>query len=231
MTTGLRETVLQIVNRVERKLRVPTSAALTSTKLSRELLDLLNEVLDEISDAGDWQEYKRETEVTAAASTATYEVAVSGLVKNVREIVFGSAAAPLVWRDMEDIRLLNRVSSYGQPRQVCIEGVNASSGNPIFRVTPVPTQAVVSGNPTKAFNVLYFQKPPLYGTGDGSVTVVFPSNLVVAGVYAKALLAESGGAPTNEYQTAYAEYIRMRREVNNRFNADVNAATFFKPRH
>ena len=227
MTTGLRETVIQIINRVERKLRVPAQSSLTATKLTRELLDLLNETIDEISDAGDWQEYKRETEVTALSSTAAYEVTVSGNVKNVREIVFGSAAAPLVWRDMEDIRLLNRVSSYGNPRQVCIEGVNASSGNPIFRVTPVPTQAVASG---KTFNVLYFQKPPLYGTSDANVTVVFPSNLVVAGVYAKALLAESGGAPTNEYQVAIAEFLRMRREVNNRFNADINAATFFKPR-
>lgn len=227
MTTGLRETVIQIVNRVERKLGVPVSSTLTATKLSRELLDLLNETLDEISDSGDWREYLRETNVTALASTATYEVQVSGLVKNVREIVFGSAAAPLIWRDMEDIRLLNRISSYGVPRQTCIEGVNASSGNPNFRVAPVPTAADASG---KTFNVLYFQKPGLYGTSDGAQTVVLPANLVAQGLYAKALLKESGGSPTNEYTVAYGEYLKMRREVNNRFNADVSKDIYFQPR-
>lgn len=227
MTTGLRETVLTIVNRVERKLGLNPSASLTANKKSVELLGMLNETLDEISDASDWHEYLREANVTAAASTATYEVAVSGLVKNVREIVFGSGAAPLVWRDMEEIRLLNRSNNYGTPRQVAIEGINVSSGNPNFRVTPIPTQAVASG---KTFNVLYFQKPPIYGTSDGAVTVVFPALLVTMGLYAKALLTESGGAPTNEYTVAFTEYLRMRKEANNRFVADMDRTIRFFPR-
>ena len=227
MTTGLRETVLQIVNRVERKLGVPVSAALTSTKLSRELLDMLNEILDEISDAGDWAEYQRTANITALASTANYEVEVSGLVKNVREIVFGSATSPLIWRDLEDLRQLTRISTFGQPRQVSINGVNASSGNPNFLVSPVPAQVDASG---KTFELLYYQKPALYGTSDGYQTVVFPSNLVTQGLYAKALLKESGGDPTGEYQVAYTEFLRMRKEANNRFNYDSGKTVYFQPK-
>jgi hypothetical protein len=225
MTTGLRETVLGVINRVERKLGLVASSAVTSTKKSRELLDMLNEVMDEISDAGDWQEYFRTTTVAAISSTASYEVAVSGLVKNVREIIYASAVSPLLWEDYQTVRQLNRTNNYGTPRQVCIEGVNASSGNPNFRVTPVPTD--VSG---KSFEVLYYQKPQNYTTSDGALVIPFPSNLVVQGLYAKALLNESGGAQTGEYQVAITEFIRMRREVANRFNADVGSDTYFRPR-
>lgn len=228
MTTGLRETVIQIINRVERRLGLNASAAITSTKKSRELLDALNEVMDEISDAGDWQEYRRTTEVTAAASTATYEIAVSGLVKNVKEIVFASAAAPLVPVDDEEIRLLTRIGTYGTPRQFALVGVNASSGNPNFRVSPVPSSAAVSGN--KTFEVLYYQKPELYTTSDGAKTVPLPANLVFQHLLAKALLIESGGTATPEYQVAYAEALRMRREANNRFNADTGTTVYFRPK-
>lgn len=227
MTTGLRETVLSVINRVERRLGLNASSTLTATKKSRELLDVLNEVMDEISDAGDWQEYRRTAVVTAVASTAQYEIAVSGLVKNVREIVYASAPSPLIPVDDEEIRLLNRVSIIGEPRQFAITGVNASSGNPNFTVSPVPGSAQASG---ETFGILYFQKPELYTTSNASAVIPFPSNLVFQGLLAKALLIESGGTPTNEFQTAYAEYLRMRREVNNRFNADVYSYVQFRPR-
>ena len=225
MTTGLRETVLAVINRVERKLGLNASAAITTTKKSRELLDMLNEVMDDISDTGDWQEYFRTVNITAISSTAVYEVAVSGLVKNVREVIYGSAVSPLIWEDFQTIRQLNRIGNYGTPRQVAIEGVNASSGNPNFRVAPVPTD--VSG---KTFEVLYFQKPQNYTTSDTSTVIPLPSNLVVMGLYAKALLSESGGNPTREFQAAYTEYLKLKRESNNRFNADVGLDTYFRPR-
>jgi hypothetical protein len=225
MTTGLRETVLTVINRVERKLGLNASSAVTSTKKSRELLDMLNEVMDEIADSGDWQEYIREVNVTAISSTAVYEVQVSGLVKNVNEIVYGSATSPLIWQDLATLRQLNRIGNYGTPRQVAIEGVNVSSGNPNFRVAPIPTD--VSG---KTFNVLYFQKPFIYSTTNGALVIPFPANLVVQSLYAKALLSESGGNPTREFQTAYTEALRMRKEANNRFNADVGNSVYFQPR-
>ena len=225
MTTGLRETVLSVINRVERKLGLNASSAITSTKKSRELLEMLNEVMDDISDTGDWQEYFRTTSIAAISSVALYEVQVSGLVKNVREIIYASAPSALIWEDMQTVRQLNRINNYGTPRQVAIEGVNVSSGNPNFRVSPAPIN--VSG---KSFEVLYFQKPQNYTTSDAATVIPLPSNLVVMGLYAKALLSESGGNPTREFQAAYTEYLKLKKEANNRFNADVGLDTYFRPR-
>lgn len=230
MTTGLRESVLNIINRVERKLGLNASSTLTSTKMTRILLDLLNEAVDEISDSGDWQEFYRETDVSAQSSTGEYEVAVSGLVKRIYEIAWATDTSPLNACDVQDIRLYQRQGSFGSPRHFAIVGVNASSGNPNFRVHPIP----VSGSTwvsaeNRVFHVAWFQKPALYATTDASQVVVLPANLVVQSVYAKALLHENGGNPSNEFQTAYTEALRMRREALNRFNSDTSTDVRFVP--
>ena len=222
MPTGLRQTVLEIVNRVERKLGLNASSALTSTRKSRELLDMLNEVIEEISDAGDWQEMYREAVVSATSSVAEYEVAVSGLVKNVQEISWDGDTSPLNPVDPQDIRRFNRISNFGTPRHFAIVGVNVSSGNPNFRVHPVPTTAA-------NFSVAYFQKPDLYTVSAASDTVSFPANLVFMGLYAKAMLHENGGEATGEYQATMAEYLRSRRESLNRYNADTGTDVYFVP--
>lgn len=222
MTTGLRETVLSIVNRVERKLGMNVSATLTATSMSRVLLDMLNEVMDEISDSGDWQEMIQEVTVASQSSVGAYEVAVSGLVKRIHEISWNNDVAPLYPVDIADIRLFQRTNTYGSPRQFAIFGVNASSGNPLFRVHPVPTTAA-------AFSCLVFVKPSLYTTSSGSSIVPFPSNVAVQGLYAKALLFENGGERTAEFQTAYVEYQRMKKEAMARFNSDTGNDVSFVP--
>lgn len=218
MTTGLRSTALEIVNRVRLKLGYNTVSDFSS-KNAEMLLGLLNETISEISDFGDWHEMYREATVTAAASVGEYEVAVSGLVKNVYEIQFGTQVAPLEVRDITDIRRLQRLSGTGEPRQFSIVGVNASSGNPTFRVYPVPG----SSQAGKTFDIAYYQKPEALTTAATATTVQFPAELVFKGVYAKALLEENGGEPTAEYQAAYTEYIRARKETLNRLRADTGS--------
>ena len=66
-------------------------------------------------------------------------------------------------------------------------------------------------------------------TADASAVPAFPARVLVQGTYAKALLEENGGEPTPQYQTAYAEYIRMRSEALNRFNADTGTDIYFTP--
>ena len=51
----VRKTVVQIINEVERRLAVDASTSAGATKLSTMLVDLLNDTIDEVSDAGDWQ--------------------------------------------------------------------------------------------------------------------------------------------------------------------------------
>lgn len=215
---ALRQTVLQVINEVERLLNVSTSTALTSNTFTRVLLRLLNETVDELSDLGDWQELYDEILVTASSSVVEYEVHASGgLVQRVDEITFNNSVAPLYVKTPEDMRRLQRLSSFGPPRQFAIIGVNASSGNPLFRPWPVPG----SSQNNQTFRVCYFIKPPLYTTSDGSIVIPFPANVVIQGLYSKALLEENGGEPTREFETSYAAYIRMRAEAQKRFNADT----------
>jgi hypothetical protein len=225
MTTGLRDTALNIVNRVRRKLGY-NAVTDFSSKNARMLLEMLNEVVSEVSDEGDWPEMYREVFVTASSSVGEYEVRVSGLVQSVYEIGFQNQIAALEPRDIKDLRLWQRLGNTGEPRQFAIVGVNASSGNPLFRVHPIPG----SSQAGETFDVAYYQKPEALTTAQGGVTVPFPSELLFKGLYAKALLEENGGERSTEYQTAYTEYIRDRRETLRRFTADTGSDIYIIPR-
>lgn len=223
--TQQRQTILQIVNRVQRKQAINETTTLTQTKNATVLLDMLNEVVSELGDYGRWQELYRNVEITAQSSVGDYTIAVSAVVHDVFEIVYDNQIAPLEVRDLEDIRRLQRIGSFGTPRQFGIIGVNASTGNPIFGVYPIPGQ-VEAGNP---FQVAYYIKPPLYETTDANVIVPFPADVVFQGVYAKALLEDNGGEPTRQYQLAYAEYERMKNAALNRYNSSTGTDTYLQP--
>ena len=219
-TIAVRRDVIKIINEVERRLGLSESATLTPTKLATVLLDLLNDVIDEVSDYGDWPQMFREVDVTASSSAGSYEVVVSSQVKNIYEIVWDNDVAPLEVRTIEDMRRLQRLASFGTPRQFAIVGV--SGVNPLFRVYPIPTTAAT-------FDIAYYKKPSLLGTTDVSAVPAFPSRVLVQGLYAKALLEENGGEPTREYQAAYGEYTNMRTESLNRFTADTGTDFYLVP--
>lgn len=216
------QSAIGIINEVLRKLGLNTATNLNDSKLSTLLVDYLNDVIDEVSDFGDWQQMFREATVTAQSSVGTYELAVSGNVKNIYEIVWDNQVSPLEVRTIEDIRRLQRLTSFGTPRQFAVVGVSGT--NPLFRVYPVPTTAA-------KFDIAYYKKPGILAavTANNSAIPAFPGRLLIQGVYAKALLQENGGEQTQEYQTAYAEYIRMRQEALNRFNADTGTDTYITP--
>ena len=219
--SDINRSVIQIINEVQRRLGVNQTTAVNDTKLSSVLLDFLNDVLDEVSDMGDWPQMFREASVTSQSSVGTYEAAVSGNIKNVYEIAWDSSTSPLNVVTIEDMRRMQRLSLFGTPRHFCVtevSGVNAK-----FRVSPIPTTAAV-------FDIAYYKKPTLFIASDLSAVPNFPSRCLVQGTYAKALLEESGGEPTTEYQTAYTEYIRMRKEAMNRLTYDTGTDIFLVPR-
>ena len=219
-TSDVRKSILEIVNVVQRKLAVNVTSSLTETIQANLLLDLLNDVIDEVSDMGDWQQMFREVEVTAISSVGTYEIKASAQVKNIYEIVWDSDVAPLEVLDIQDIRRLQRLASHGTPRQFAVVGV--SGANPLIRVHPIPTTAAT-------FDTAFYKKPRYYTTDDGAIVPGFPAKVLEKGLYAKALLEEAGGEPTEQSKTAYAEYARVRSEALNRFTADTGTDTYFTP--
>lgn len=225
--TDLRQTILQIINQVQIKLGVNTTSSLTATKLSTVLLRLLNETVDECADFGSWQELYEEVLVTAQSSVNSYVITpTSGnTIKNIYEVRFQGQTAAMYPVSIEDIRLLGQLNSYGVPIQYAVKGVDQSTGNPKMQTYPTP--GVSQSGMT--FNVALYNKPRLYTTSDINVTPVFPANVLIQGTYAKAMLEENGGEPTNQYQIAYQEYLRMRKEALNRYTSDTGAAMYIQP--
>ena len=192
-----RQTVIGIINEVERRLGVSESTQLNTTKLTTVLVDHLNDVLDDVSNYGDLPEMFREVQVTASSSVTAYEVAVSGNLKNIYEIHWSTApSSPLNVRSISEIRRLQKLRSYGVPRSFAMTEV--SGVNPIFRGYPIPGTS--QNNLT--FDVAYYKKPRLYTavTADSTATPAFPSRMLVAGVLARALLEESGYEETSRYK-------------------------------
>ena len=211
----VKNSAVGIINEVMRKLGLKTVTNLSDTKLSSVLTDFLNDVVDEISDYGDWQEMFRETTVQSISSIGTYEIPVSGNVKNILEVSWDRQVSPLDVVSIEEILRLQRVGTKGgNPRNYAVVGVSAN--NPIIRISSIPTTAA-------PIVVAYYKKPAVIiaATANNSAMPAFPARMLVQGVYAKALLEENGGTQTPEYQVAYTEYQRMRNETLNRFNYDT----------
>jgi hypothetical protein len=214
MTIGdIRYTVLQTVNEVMEKLGLDTVSSLTSNKVSRELVKHINDVVDDLSDFGNWMEVLATTRVTAQVSVRDYYFTVSGVVKNVGDIYLSNKRGPLQSVDIQEMRIMTRATAMGQPTQFCIFGTD-TNGQPIIRVRPTPD----ASQDGQLFSILYYKKPSLYTTADAATVIPFPSRVVVLGVLAAYTLRESGGAETPMYQMFYKQYLEKRREAYNRFN-------------
>lgn len=225
---SLKLTTLQVLNAVQERLGVNKTTTLFQTKQARVLVDLLNEVQDELSDFAEWQELYAETTVAATTSVAAYTLDTSddSLVNKIEEITWASAISSLYPISKEDVRRLRRTGSFGEPRQFSIMGTDEITGNPRFEVYPTPGTNQSSGS----FIISYYKKPNiLLVSADSSTVLPFPGQLLVNGLYAKALLEENGGEPTPQFQMAQATYERQKQEASNRWNADVGTDIFFIP--
>ena len=191
------------------------------------LLQLLNELIAEIHDYGNWPQYYEEAIVTASSSVRQYSVSVSGReVHNLIEVAFEGQAGELENRPVEDIRRLRRVSkgTTGTPRQYSLIDTDVS-GNPRIEVYPQP--GTTQNN--KTFNIAIYSREPLLSTSDTAKELKFPGNLLVSGLYANALLEENGGEQTAQFQTAFALFQKMLRESQNRFTSDTEDTIRFTP--
>lgn len=222
--TDLRMSLLNIVNEVQRKLGLNTTAALNSTKVSTELVDHVNDVVDDISDFGNWMEQLATAKVTALTSVATYSIGVSGVVKSIGDIYLSTRRGPLSSVDIDTMRILTRTTTMGQPSQFCIMGTD-SNGNPSIRVRPTPD----SSNNGSLFSILYYLKPSIYTVSDGSTIVPFPSRVVILGTLAAYTLRESGGAETPLYQMYFQQYMQAKKNAYARMNSGTGWDVNFTP--
>lgn len=222
--TDIRKSVIGIINEARQKFGLNEVNSLTSDKEATLMLTILNDVIDEVSDYGDWKEMYRETVVTASSSVFDYSVESSALVKNIHELSFDDDISPMWLTTLDDILRLDRIRSYGRPRQWEIVSVD-DNANPVVRLFPIPSS--VENN--KLIKVKYYKKPRLYTTADVSTVPKFPSRMLVAGLVAKKSLEESGGVPTQQFVAYNTLYEKSLRDTFNRFQGNTGSDSYFRP--
>jgi len=223
-STDIRKNVLGIVNEARKKFVLTSAATLTDDSEAELMVEILNDVIDEVTDYGDWKENIKEVVVTASSSVADYSIETNTLVKNVHEIAFDDDISPMWLTTFDDILRLNRIKMYSRPRQWAIVGVD-DNANPKVRVFPTPG----TNENNKTFKITYYEKPRLYTTADVSAVPIYPSRVLVAGLVAKKCLEESGGAQTQQYVGYLADYQNKLKEAYNRFHSDSGSDTYFRP--
>lgn len=221
----LKYTVLQTVNEVLRKVGLNEVATVGANKLSKQIVDHINDTVSDLSDYGNWQETLVTANITAQSSVNNYVLQTSAVIKNIGDVFSSTRVGPLMAVSVGEMRIMTRVTSYGEPSQYSIFGVDAATGNPNIRVRPTP----VSANLPSLFSVLYYIKPPMYTTSDDAVVIPFPARVVVQGTLAAYVLNESEGSPTAMYQSYQTNYVEMRREAFNRYNFDTGNNIAFTP--
>lgn len=221
---NIRFTVLQTVNEVQRKLGLDSTASLSANKIAIELVDHVNDVVSDLSDFGNWMETLATAQVTALSSVRDYSIPTSSVVKNVGDIYIAGRAGALSNISVQDMRLLTRTTSFGQPSQYTIYGTD-TNGNPTIRLRPTPDSSLNGA----LISVLYYTKPSIYTTSDTNTVIPYPARVVVLGVLAAYTLRESGGAQTDMYSMFYKMYVDERRESLSRFNSDTGWDVSFTP--
>ena len=215
-----RMTALQLINEVRLLIGLNTITSLTTDKQARVALRLLNEVISEMANAGDWHELLGSANVTAVVSVREYGLGLKHPVHHIHEIAVSGRPQSLYPIELSKYTRYARAGGVGTPNFFTIKGVD-SQGNPKFAVHPQPSSAE-SGN---FFGVLYYKKPRLFLTCDADIEIEFPANVVVNGLYAKMLEEEAGGVVTRESMMAYQTYQAQLQEALNRYNADAGKGT------
>lgn len=222
--SDIRYTVLQVVNEVQRKLGLSETSSLLTNKLSVQLVDFINDVCNDLSDFGNWQETLVSANIVAVSGQNDYSINTSANVKNIADLYFLPRMGPVRGVTIEEMRILTRTTSVGTPSQFTVFGTDVN-GNPNIRVRPTPG----SNEDGELFSILYYVRAPKYTTASGASVIPFPGDLVVTGVLAKAILNESGGTPTDHYSKTQQDYLEGRKEALNRFNGDTGWTVSFTP--
>lgn len=226
MTIGdIRYTVLQVVNEVQRKLGLAATPSVATNKVSIELVDHINDVVDDLSDFGNWMECLATARVTAQVSVRDYTIPASGVVKNIGDIYLSNRRGPLNSLDIQTMRILTRTTTFGDPSQFCIFATDPATGNPVIRVRPTPDQSTDG----QMFSILYYTKPSQYTLSDGATVIPFPARVVVLGTLAAYTLRESGGSQTDMYTMYFNQYADGRKKSLNRFNGDTGWDVSYSP--
>lgn len=225
-------TVLEVVNEVCDRMNVRRVTATTSNLFTRNCVNLLNDIIEDLTDYGTWNELQASAAVSMVSGQSVYTIPTTALVTakrfihSIQEVyVSGRVASLEPIADKNEFRLLERTRSIGTPSRYTVYGVG-SDGNPRLGLFPRPGATYDGNTAYVRFQVL----PPRYEAGtDDNVVMPFPGRVLVAGLNAAAVLDESGGVQTDQYRTLQGKFFVLRNNSLGRQTAKTGEFTRFQP--
>ena len=200
-------TYLQLVNSVLTRLRESTVSGVNENDYSRLIGEFVNDAKREVEDAYNWNALRTTLTATTVADTFSYEL--NGAKSRFRLLTAINDTENLfmeqrssAWFDNE---FLNNDPAKGAPKYFTYNGIS-SDGDTLVEVSPIPDKAY-----TLRFNVV----KPQEELTDDSTELSVPSQPVILGAYARALIerGEDGGLSANEaaviYQAALSDHIAI----------------------
>lgn len=225
-------TVIEVVNEVCDRMGVRRVTTTTANLFTRNCINLLNDVIEDLCDFGTWNELQASAAVVMVCGQSVYDIPTTTLgtakqfIHSVQEVyVSGRIASLEPIADKNEFRLLVRTRSIGTPSRYAIDGTD-SLGNPRIGLFPRPGPTYNNNSAFVRFQVL----PPKYVAGsDDNVVMPFPGRVLTMGLHAAAILDESGGVQTDQYKAAQARYFIMRNNSLGRQTAKTGEFTRFQP--
>lgn len=191
-------TLLEIVNTVLVKLRLPEVASTSENAHAALVTQFVNEARREVEDAWQWMALRSTVSVDTVADTSQYILTNVGnsrfkildVINDTDDIFLRNING----REMTKKFLFGDVPT-GSPTDFAFNGFD-TNGDPIVDVYPVP-----DGVYTIRFNLVI----PQNDSTSGSTKILVPGHIVVLGAYLKAL-AERGEDGSSGYDTAATQY-------------------------
>jgi hypothetical protein len=203
------KTVLEIVNIVLKRLHINTVASLDSSDFSELILDSLNNVVSDITEAGNFVDRRKTGEFTLDTA-GTVLVSASSPIHNIEDVYYGTLE--LVPKQPHEIRNRRRQAA-NTTRPLEFSVVDASAGTIELAVWGIPTEATV-------VDVAYYIEPPQYTSESDSEVIPYDWLTVAQGTYADMVLREAGET-SSEYQMEYAKYKQRRDKAVSKFTTDT----------
>jgi hypothetical protein len=199
-------TFLQLVNEVLIRLRESQVSTINETAYSTLISRFINEVKRQVEDAWSWKAL--DTTITLTLTPGTYEYSLTGSGRRVKDIAVN---------DTTSQARLNPVSNKWILDQYQLSTVQ--SGDPIYYGWSgwdgTDSKVLIFPTPNRA-NVLKFNlNVPQVDLGSDNTEMLIPSEPVIAGAYARALVerGEDGGLASSEayqlYKGILSDYIAL----------------------
>lgn len=205
-------TQLEIINQVQRRLRESSTASVSTTEYSKLLGDFLNDIIEDVCNAHDWQQLESTISTNISSATDTYAITGTTNLSTLRYL--GNCPQVFIYDDADDTLGYPLIELNPQLFQAYYsEGWTATADPPYFKVTASNTadnqviQLLPAPSATRVLKTTFWtpvSSLEVDGTDDDT-DIFLPTQPLVLGVMYLALneRGEELGEPGNMAEMRY----------------------------